>query len=130
MPTTLAGCFRYFLNPAVYKQAHQAHHAGGASPRPSRWHLEPLLLTLLVLTWCAGDSQAERFEIARAFFITLAPKRRRPGATVQGFQIALARLPMHVLRAFSAALRCRLLAHFNPWLWHDGFLPFGCDGSR
>jgi hypothetical protein len=44
--------------------------------------------------------------------------------------MALARLPMPVLRAFSAGLRRIFLARLAPWLWHDGFLPFGCDGSR
>jgi hypothetical protein len=111
----------------LWKQAHQA-----AEPRrgDTRWTVQPLLLTLLVLTWCAGDSQPERFETARAFTVAYAPKRRRPGQTCQGFHNALARLPMPVLRAFAAGLRQRLLAVLGPFLATDGYVVLGCDGSR
>jgi hypothetical protein len=127
-PRSFVGCLRHFLSPAVYKQAHQAH------PRRQRhgncrWQVQPLILTLLVMTWCCGDSQPERFEIARGFYVGLNPKRRRPGETVAGFQAALAALPMAVLRSFASALRASLLARLGR-LRVDGFLPFGCDGSR
>src|SRR5687768_15694928 len=83
-------CLRHFLTPALWKQAHQAT---GKPWRASRWDLQPLLLTLVVMTWCCGDSQAERFEAAKAFCVVCRPKQKRPGQTVQGFQKALSRLP-------------------------------------
>jgi hypothetical protein len=84
-----------------------------------------------VFTWAAGDSQEERFEAARAFYVdALAPKRKRPGKTIESFRAALARLPMHVLRLFAAGLRRTLLLKLGPWLNDSGFIPIGCDGSR
>ena len=124
---TFLGCLRKFLTPEVLKQAHQAH----CRPhRDNRWLIQPLLLTLLTMTWCVGDSQPERFETARAFCITLTPKRRRPGKTIGGFQKALTQLPMPVLRAVATALRQRFLDLFAHVLTVDGWRPFGCDGSR
>lgn len=124
---SFGGCLRKFLTPDVYKQAHQA-----APPARSdqRWNVQHLLLGLLLMTWCTGDSQPERFETARAFLIVLTPKRRRPGKTVQGFQQALRRLPMPVLRAVAAGLRQRFLVLFDSILDLHGFRPFGCDGTR
>jgi Transposase DDE domain len=86
-----------------------------------------LILTLLVMTWCCGDSQAERFETAKGFVAACLIKRRRPGQTVQGFQKALAKLPLPVLRALAAGVRRRLLSMLD--LTSDGFTALGCDGS-
>lgn len=118
---------RNFLTPALWKQAHQARAARRASPR---WATQPLILTLLVLTWSCGDSQEERFLTARAFVAVSLPKRRRPGRTARGFHKALARLPMPALRAFAAGLRqCLAGLLARRWLV-DGFIPLGCDGTR
>ena len=118
------GSLREFLTPAVWKQAEQARPK---SRRPSRWMTQPLILTLLVMTWCCGDSQAERFEIAKGFTAVCLSKRRRPGQTVPGFQKALARLPLSVLRAVAAGLRRRLLQLFE--LSTEGWTVLGVDGS-
>lgn len=115
---------REFLTPAVWKQAEQAR---GQRRTSTRWSTQPLILTLLVMTWCCGDSQAERFETAKGFTAVCLAKRRRPGKSVQGFQIALAKLPMAVLRVVATGVRQRLLALFD--LASDGFIVFGCDGS-
>lgn len=123
---SLLDSLRTFLSPALWKQA-QAARPGRASPR---WTTQPLVLTLLVLTWSCGDSQEERFETARAFVAVSLPKRRRPGKTVRGFEKALARLPLPVLRAVAAGLRRRLAAVFaHRWLV-EGFIPLGGDGTR
>lgn len=124
---TFIGCLRKFLTPEVLKQAHKAHCG---DHRDCSWAVHPLLLTVLAFTWCAGDSQTDRFETARAFTIALQPKRRRPGKTLSGFHKALARLPMPVFRAVASALRQRFLCLFPKVLAVDGWLPFGCDGSR
>lgn len=125
--TSFVSCLRKFLTPAVYKQAHQTcppkRHA-------ARWTVQPILLVLLTMTWCSGDSQPERFETARAFTITLMPKRRRPGRTASGFSQALGRLPAAVLRAVAAGLRQQLRLHFGQHLFVNGFIPLGVDGSR
>src|SRR5207237_4061653 len=115
-----------FLTPALWKQAQKAR---GPS-RSSRWATQPLVLVLLFMTWCCGDSQPERFETAKAFCVVCLPKRRRPGQTVQGFQKALGKLPMVVLRVIAAGVRQTLASRLATRWFDDGFIGMGCDGSR
>src|SRR6267378_7473157 len=125
-PQSFAQCLAYFLTPQVWKQAQQAV----PRRRAWRWQTQPLLFVLLTMTWCAGDSLPERFETARAFYVALYQKRRRPGTTCEGFQKALARVPLAALRLVAAAVRRRLAQVFAGRFEVDGFAPFGCDGSR
>jgi len=125
-PQSFLECLGHFLTPQVWKQAQQAAPRG----RAVRWQRQPLLLVLLVMTWCAGDSLPERFETARAFYVALHQRRRRPGKTFAGFEKALGKLPVRVLRAVATAVRGRLAQVFAKRLWVDGFIPLGCDGSR
>jgi hypothetical protein len=126
---SLAGSLSQFLTPQVWKQVHQAWRPTQAA---SRWKLPALISVLLTMTWSSGDSEGERFASARAFYVSCHQKQRRPGDSLQGFQMALARLPMRVLRALASALR-QQFTH----LWVDElrigkgrYLPFACDGSR
>ena len=123
---SLGHCLQHFLSPQVFKQAQQARTHDGAL----RWSTHALAMVLLVMTWCTGDSQAERFETARAFYVATHQKRKRPGQAVQGFQKALARLPVACLRALAAGTRRRLGADLGDDLVTDGFVALGCDGSR
>lgn len=125
-PESFLDCLRYFLTPQLWKQVLAAIHPGKAS----RWQPQPLVFVLLVMTWCAGDSSAERFETARAFYTASYQKRRRPGSTCEGFQKALARVPLAALRLVGLAVRRRLAQVLGDRLVVEGFLPFGCDGSR
>lgn len=121
-----ASCLRDFLTPALFRQVYRL-----VSKRSNRrWTLQPLLYVLLCMTWCLGDSQPERFETARAFCVALRPKRRRPGKTHQGFQKALERLPCSILRAVATLFRKHLLVRFGALLKSDGWIVFGCDGTR
>jgi hypothetical protein len=123
----LLGCLRHFLTPALWRQVRQDQPARRRAPR---WQPQPLVLVLLVLTWASGDSLPERFETAKAFVALSLPKRRRPGRTAQGFQLALARTPMTLLRAVAAGVR-RLLPVTLAAGWQvEGFVPIGCDGTR
>jgi hypothetical protein len=124
---SFVACLREFLTPALWKQAHAQRHS---RRHPSRWGTQPLVLVLLLMTWCCGDSQPERFETAKAFCVALLPKRRRPGQTVQGFQKALAQLPTRVLRALAAGIRKVLAARLAGRWFDQGFIAIGCDGSR
>lgn len=121
----LVQSLRQFLTPAVWKQGHQAL---GRHRRGLRWDIQPLVLVLALSTWCCGDSQAERFEAAKAICVLCRSKQKRPGQTTQGFQKALARLPMVVWRAIAAGVRHGLAALVD--LAVDGFIPLGCDGTR
>ena len=124
---TLGDCLRQFLTPAVWKQGQKAI----ARPwRASRWRIKPLLVTLVLMSFACGDSQEERFESARAVMVALQPKRRRPGETLSGFQLELARLPTRVLRAVIAGVRARLPEALARRWRTGGFVVLGCDGSR
>jgi len=125
-PQTFLECLRYFLAPPLWRQLLPLF--GPYQAR--RWRTQPLLLVLLLMTWCAGESAAERFETARAFYVASYQRQRRPGKTVEGFQRALARVPMRVWRTVAVALRQRLLTVFASRLSVAGFVPFGCDGSQ
>src|SRR5439155_25323462 len=118
-----------FLTPQVWKQVHQAWRPTQAA---SRWTVQPLFWVLLTMTWCCGDSEGERFASARAFYVACHQKQRRPGASPQGFQMALARLPMWGLRALATAVRHPLARAFVDALriGPGGYVPVGCDGSR
>src|SRR6516165_5763698 len=107
-PQSFLQCWSYFLTPQVWKQAQQAV----PRRRAWRWQNQPLLFVLLCMTWCTGESLPERFETARAFYLALHQRRRRPGKTFAGFEKALAALPMPVLRAVASAVRGRLVGVF------------------
>jgi Transposase DDE domain len=126
-PQSLLDYVRQFLTPQVCKQARDARPRHRAQPR---WDLQPLLLVVLAMTWAAGDSQAEKFQTARGFYVAAYQARKRPGKTLQGFQKALARVPMRQLQAFAAGVRDQIRLRFADRLLVDGFEPMGCDGSR
>jgi hypothetical protein len=127
-PRSLIDYVRQFLTPVVWKQARQAVPRRRALPR---WDLQPLVLIMMAMTWAAGDSQPEKFETARGFYVACHQARKRPGTTLQGFQKALARVPMRQFRALAAGVRQEIRARSGTrLLLVDGFEPIGCDGSR
>ncbi len=123
---SLIGSMRDFLTPEVFKQARNA----AIRRKSPRWDIHPLLSILLLTTYCSGDSLPEKFEAAKAFYVACCPKRKRPGKSFAGFQKAVAKLPMPVLRALATGIRGRFQAVFHE-RWKVGdFIPFGCDGTR
>ena len=62
---SLPECMREFLTPSVFKQVREA---AGSRKKP-RWDIQPLLMILLTMTWCCGDSLPEKFEAARGFYV-------------------------------------------------------------
>jgi hypothetical protein len=127
---SLRAVIQDLLTPAVWKQAHQKRQRGRRQESP-RWATQPLVLVLLFMAWCSGDSQAERFEIGKAYCQTAwLAKRRHCGQTVGGFETALKRLPMAVLRTFAAAILPVLVLRLGALWLYQGFVPIGCDGSR
>lgn len=123
---SLLGSMREFLTPEVLKQARNS-----AKRRKSpRWDLHPLLWILLLSTYCAGDSLPEKFAAARGFYVACCPKRKRPGKTFAGFEKAIAKLPMPILRTLAAGIRGRFQAVFQERWKVGNFIPFGCDGTR
>lgn len=123
---SLLDSLREFLTPEVWRQVRKA------VPRRKmpRWDVAPLLLVLLTMTWCCGDSLLEKFEAARGFYVICHDKRRRPGATFQGFQQAVGKLPTAVLRALARGIRGRIEHLLADRWWIGEWIPFGCDGSR
>lgn len=126
-PQSLMEFVRQFLTPQVWKQARQAVPQRRRKPR---WDLQPLVLVLLAMTWTAGDSEWERFEAARGFYVISYEGRKRPGKTLEGFQKALSRIPVRQLWALAEGVRHEILRRYTECLMIDGHMPFGCDGSR
>jgi len=123
---SLIGSMREFLTAEVFKQVRNSWRRR----KSPRWDLHPLLYILLLTTYCCGDSLPEKFEAARGFYVVCCPKRKRPGASFTGFEKAVAKLPMPILRALAAGIRGRVEAIFGK-RWKVGdFIPFGCDGTR
>jgi hypothetical protein len=118
---------RQFLTPEVFKQAQQSRNSRRRSPR---WQVQPLIFVLLAMTWTVGDSSAERFETARAFYVACHESRKRPGRTLSGYQAALSKMPVRVLRTVATAIRQQLLVQLGDRLVTAGWRVFGCDGSR
>jgi len=123
---SLMDSMREFVTPAVFKQVRNA------TPRRKspRWDLHPLLYVLLLTTYCSGDSLPEKFEASRGFYVACGEKRKRPGTTFTGFEKAVTKLPMLILRAVAARIRGRVEAVFGDRWKVGGFVPFGCDGTR
>jgi hypothetical protein len=123
---SLVGCLRDFLRAEVWKQVRNA----GSVRKMPRWDVKPLLFVLLTMTWACGDSLPEKFESARGFYVLCHEKKRRPGKSFQGFQQALEKLAMPVLRALAVGIRRQLEKHLADRLTVSGFIPLGCDGTR
>src|SRR5580700_395950 len=123
---SLMESMRNFVTPEVIKQVRNASNRR----KHPRWDLHPLLYMLLLTTYCCGDSLPEKFEAAKGFYVACCPKRKRPGTTFTGFEKAVAKLPMPVLRALAAGLRGRIEAIFGERWKVGGFIPLGCDGTR
>ena len=123
---SLMGSMRNLLTGEVFKQVRNALKRR----KSPRWDLHPLLWILLLTTYCCGDSLPEKFEAARGFYVVCCPKRKRPGKSFAGFEKAITKLPMPILRALAAGIRGRFQAIFQErWMVGD-FIPFGCDGTR
>jgi len=125
--TSVAAAWTRWLNPQVWTQAHQTHAPKKTS---SRWDLHPLVMVLLLMTWTTGDSEGERFATARAFYVAGHQHGKRPGQTLQGFQLALARLPLPVRHALFAAIRSYLRDAFRRCWRSHGLVVMAGDGSR
>src|ERR1700730_5043856 len=90
-PQSMLAPVRQFLTPQVCKQARAAVPRHRVHPR---WDLQPLLFIVLAMTWAAGDSQAEKFQTARGFYVASYRARKRPGKNLQCWQTELSRVPL------------------------------------
>jgi len=123
---SLIGSIREFLTAEVFKQVRNSSRRR----KSPRWDLHPLLYILVLTTYCCGDSLPEKFEAARVFYVASCPRRKRPGRHFSGFEKAVAKLPMPVLRALAAGIRGRIPAIFGARWKVGNFIPLGCDGTR
>ena len=124
---TFRNALTQFLTPQVFKQAHQAAPPKQKQPR---WPLHTLVWVLLSISWCAGESQEERFATAQAVYVACHQRSRRPGETLAGFLKALARLPLPALRALSRGVRDQIGRQLLDSLRVNGWALFACDGTR
>ncbi len=127
---SLSGSMRKFVTPQVWKQVKQAASQHGYR-QGFRWTLQPLIMIATMMTWCAGETDADRFVLSRAFYVQVhCPKRQRPGEVFSGFCQAMLRLPMPVWWAFCDAVRSRVFHLLSDRMTMEGWFPLGCDGSR
>ena len=76
---SLSGSMRQFLTPEVWKQVKHAASQHGCR-NGVRWTLQPLIMIAAIMTWCAGETDADRFVLSRSFYVQIhCPKRQRPG---------------------------------------------------
>lgn len=122
---TLAAAIREFLTPEAFKQVRKQT----SRRKLPRWDIHPLIYVALLMTWCSGDSLPEQFEAARAAYVVCCPSKKRPGKTSSGFEKALCRLPMPVLRCVAASLRREIFQKFGERMFYKGWIPLGCDGT-
>lgn len=123
---SLIGSMQNFVTGGIFKQVRNA----SKRRKSPRWDLHPLLWILVLTTYCCGDSLEEKFEAAKGFYVVCCPKRKRPGKTFAGFEKAITKLPMPILRALAAGIRGRFQAIFQDRWMVGSFIPFGCDGTR
>ena len=127
---SLSGSMRQFLTPEVWKQVKQAASQHGCR-KGVRWILQPLIMIAAIMTWCAGETDADRFVLSRSFYVQIhCPKRQRPGKVLSGFCKAMLGLPMPVWWAFCDAVRSRVFHLLADRMTMEGWFPLGCDGSR
>lgn len=123
---SLMASMRNLLTGEVFKQVRNA----SKRRKSPRWDLHPLLWILLLMTYCSGDSLPEKFEAARGVYVVCCPKRKRPGKSFAGFEKAIAKLPMPILRTLAAGIRGQFQMIFRERWKVGNFIPFGCDGTR
>ena len=126
---SLSGSMRQFLTPEVWKQVKQAASQHGCR-QGVRWTRQPLIMIAAIMTWCAGETDTDRFVLSRSFYVQVhCPKRQRPGKALSGFCKAMLRWPMPVWWAFCDAVRSRVFHLLADRMTMEGWLPLGCDGS-
>ncbi len=64
---SLSGSMRQFLTPEVWKQVKQVASQHGCR-NGVRWTLQPLIMIAAIMTWCAGETDADRFVLSRSFY--------------------------------------------------------------
>ena len=70
---SLSGSMRQFVTPEVWKQARQtASDHGCRKGKAVRWTLQPLIMIGAIMTWCAGETDADRFVLSRSFYVHAA----------------------------------------------------------
>lgn len=95
-----------------------------------RWTPRYLVITAVLMACLGCDLLADQFHAARAALIKMYLTRRRPGESYQGFAGALRRLGDALLQELAQHLRVKV-QEVAPQRWLiDGWLVFGCDGSR
>lgn len=119
---------RQIFDPQAWKNLHDL--AGDFEQCRSRWTLQALLLVGLAMALDSARTVGERFETATELDRAARPKQRRCGATLAGFLLALADLPMNVFAGVRIVLQNALSrADVHParvGRWNA----YGLDGTK
>ena len=86
---------------------------------------------MLAMTWAAGDSQPEKFETARGFYVAVLRRPANgPARPSRDFRRPSVASPCANSRRWPRACGTRSGPRYAERLLVDGFEPMGCDGSR
>ncbi len=60
---SLSGSMRQFITPQVWKHVKQAARRHGCR-KGVRWTVQPLIMVAVMTSWCAGETDADRFVLS------------------------------------------------------------------
>ena len=127
---SLSGSMRQFLTPEVWKQVKHAASQHGCR-NGVRWTLQPLIMIAAIMTWCAGETDADRFVLSRSFYVQIhCPSDSDLARRLAAFARRCCVCPCP--SGGHSAMPCG--SRGPPPLGrphdHGGLVPLGCDGSR
>jgi len=126
---TLLDCLRTFLTPAVLRSMHS--EVPHWDENAKSWELTALVWTGLFMSILDGREKfGKRFDEAREVVAHSRPKRKAPGRSVNGYLMALRRLPYRALVALRTAVRRQIRKELGHWEEIAGWIAFAVDGSR
>jgi hypothetical protein len=97
-----------------------------------RWTDRLLALCAILMSWSDADALKDRFDAARRCLLRWYPGRRRPGASCEGFVLALRRRSGRLLKWIGQSYRLhvrRVARERDCWCVAD-WLAFGVDSTR
>jgi len=95
-----------------------------------RWTPRYLVITAILIACLGTDRLVDRFQAARTTLVRMYLTRRRPGESYQGFAGALRKAGDALLEELAWHLRVQVQEIAGDRWLIDGWLVFGCDGSR
>ncbi len=127
---SLSGSMRKFVTPQVWKQVKQAASQHGYR-QGFRWTLQPLIMIATMMTWCAGETDADRFVCPKpstSRFIAPSDSDQAKCSAAFARRCCVCPCPS----GGHSAMPCgsRVFHLLSDRMTMEGWFPLGCDGSR